>query len=122
MSVLSFNCRIAELNDLAELNNQSMNAESDLPHFVVSDVYFLLVFNITRCIQASVWLIRALTKQKVSMSINVLIINKEICSCDHLYQLPRKKQTGAFFLCCSRACVCMRVCILFVCVSGPQNC
>lgn len=42
MSVLSFNYRIAELNDL------SVNAESDLPHFVVSDVYFLLLFNITR--------------------------------------------------------------------------
>lgn len=42
MSILSFNYRIAELNDL------SMNAESDLPHFIVSDVYFLLEVNIPR--------------------------------------------------------------------------
>lgn len=35
MSILSFNYRIAELNDL------SVNAKSDLPHFIVSDVYLI---------------------------------------------------------------------------------
>lgn len=48
MSVLSFKYSIAELNDFAELNDLSVNAESNLPHFIVSDVYVLLVFKITR--------------------------------------------------------------------------